>query len=76
MTDEGPNVYRFQFPESHGSSTVYFISLWQPYDMPKKNGSSNRMTIEQIRAATRADVKRILDKPPVSKSPKNRSILA
>ena len=38
--------------------------------MSKKNGSSNRMTIEQIRTATLADVKRIAGKPPVNKSPK------
>jgi hypothetical protein len=62
------------------SPTDYFIPLWQAYHMPKKKVPSNIKNIEQVRAATIADVKRITEKSidtvPTGKSMKNnRSIL-
>jgi hypothetical protein len=48
--------------------------------MTKKNGSSNIKTIEQVREATQADVKRVKNTPPSAASEEkrvkgNRSIL-
>jgi hypothetical protein len=48
-------------PELHRSPTDRVILLCQAQKMKKDR--SNKMTIEQIRAATRADVKKKLEAP-------------
>jgi len=45
-------------------------------DMPKKDGSSSIKTIEQVRAATLADIQRITEKLSPKDTQINRSILA
>jgi hypothetical protein len=44
--------------------------------MPKKDGSSSIKTIEQVRAATLADIQRITEKLSPKDTQINRSILA
>jgi hypothetical protein len=68
-----------RFPESLSDllrSTDCFKLLWHAKSMPKKNGSLSIKTIEQVRQATQADLKRVKNNPPTvaseRKQKKNR----
>jgi hypothetical protein len=61
-------------------STDYFNILWHTESMSKKDGSSRIKTIQQVREATQADVKRVNNTPPTAATERkhlkeNRSVL-